>query len=160
MFKTNITALFILLAFHCIGYTQDKITIKEFTDQPFPYTISILNLSTTKNPRFKVTQGVFKNQKLQSDTIYSFTKGKTKLLINKSGNKEVFIGGIIRNRKIRMNGNIQIGITKNEFLKVFSDINDFEGDVVTFESNDYENNFIFIFRKNKLKLIKINNKKH
>ena len=169
--KVKAVAIFFLLLICCSSvYTQGgkggtkqiAITKRDFIEDPFGFKPTIENFSEKLHKRIKIKKYTFKNKKgySKSDTIYKFYKGRSLLFIDKPYKLEQsFFSGVIKNKKITLNYGIQVGMRKDDFIKIFSDIDGIAGDEITFSGKNMFNNYTFVFKNNKLRCIKIDNKK-
>ena len=148
--------MFLLVTFS--AFTQQKqISIQDFVEKPLGFKPSIDGFKNYDHPEFKLHKSYFKNH--PSDSIYKFYKGKNAFFLSKTRQGEYFFAGIVTSRKIIFNGNIHIGMTKEAFAESFTDEINTNKDTLEFRDISYPVNYTFFFKRNKLKKIKIDNKK-
>lgn len=152
--------LLLIGSFILTTYAQNGETIRiaEFMNRPFGVCPTIENLKQQKNPRLKLQRYRFK--RYESDTIYRFYRGKNQLFFNKNQHEEIFMSAHIQSRRFPFIGGIHIGMKKDDFLNTFTEpIPGTDKDTITFRSADHPNNYSFIFKRNRLQAIRIDNKK-
>ncbi len=161
-----------LMLFICLPfvYSQErtddankiKITTREFLEDPFGFQPTIENFSDMLHKRIRIKKYTFKNKRGYSklDTIYKFFKGRSVLFIDKPYKMEQsFFAGTIKNKKIKLNHGIQIGMEKDLFIDMFADIDNTPRDTIKLSDNNITNNYTFVFKNSKLHCIKIDNKR-
>ncbi len=144
------------------GKANSPIITETFLQDPFGFEPNIKNFSNKLHKRIRIRKYTFKNKQGYSklDTIYKFYKGKSELFIDKPyKGKQKFFAGVIKNKKIGLNYGMKKGMKKKSFLNIFSDLNDTEGDTIKLSGKNIFNNYTFIFKRNKLYSINIDNKK-
>jgi hypothetical protein len=142
-----------------------KISVKPlekdvFIMRPFGYEPTIKNFRTNLPSSFKLQVYSMKNIHNPSviDTIYKFYQKKSELLIYKNSNKrELFFAGNIYNHKIQLRNGVRVGMSRDEFFRCFENFKPRNDDTIRISSKRAINSINFIFKGNKLKVIKIDN---
>jgi hypothetical protein len=130
-----------------------------FILKPFGYDPTIKNFKTYL-PSFKLqvyAMGNFHHPKI-IDTIYQFHRLKSQLFIYKNrANRELFFAGNIYDSRIQLQNGIRVGVSKDVFYHCFTNMKPSLKDTVRISSKEALNSINFIFKGNKLKVIKIDN---
>jgi len=160
--KKYIILLILALSFSCseqkemVSYTP--ISQKEFLESPFGFDEKIDNFKSSELPKYKLQKYLRKNKHYpeKTDTIFKFYYKKSEVFFYKSymGN-EFLLAGKILNKQIMLKNDIRTGISKESFLSKFSDSPSFVKDSVALISDGTK--YTFIFEKDKLKRINIDN---
>ena len=137
-----------------------RISTGEFIRSPFGFALTIENFekrygNTLKRQRYFTRN---ENNSAQTDTILKYYKGKTKVFFFKLGHAKydgALIGAVIRTPAIELNNGIKTGMTKQEFFGKFSDWQYEESDTLILDLPYTSYTYNFVFKRNKLKLIKI-----
>lgn len=134
-----------------------KISQKEFLEKPFGFKKSIENFSNNSNAQFKTQKLLRKNKHYpkKTDTIYQLTYKKSKIFFKTYLGKKFLLTGNILNRQIELKNGIRIGITKDEFIKRFS--NELKLNKDSLKMIGEGTKYTFIFDKEKLYRINIDN---
>jgi hypothetical protein len=139
----------------------DKYREKEtFIIKPFGYEPTIKNFKEYLPSSFKLQVYTMKNIHRPSiiDTIYNFHHKKSKLLIYKNvNNREIFFAGNIYTDKIQLSNGVKVGMKRNDFFRCFSNLPHSEKDTIRISSKRATNSVNFIFQKNELTAIKLDN---
>jgi hypothetical protein len=167
LYKYNLPVLLIvLISFSCttkkaatkqaiVSAPQNKET---FILKPFGYEPNIRNFKTNLPSSFKLQIYSMKNMHNPAviDTIYKFYQRKSTLLIYKNAaNRELFFAGNIYNSKIQLKNGVKVGMTRTDFFRCFSDLKPNSKDTIRVSSKKAPNSINFIFKKDKLNVIKI-----
>ena len=131
-----------------------------FILKPFGYEPNLKNFKMNLPSSFKLHIYSMKNihNPAVTDTIYKFYQNKSEFLIYKNvNNRELFFGGNIYTNKIKLRNGITIGMTRLEFLNCFSNLKSDAKDTIRLSSKKAPNSMNFIFRNNKLIVIKMDN---
>ncbi len=137
-------------------YESKSITVKEFLERPFNFVPSIKNFNASMSPSYKMQR--YRMLKPPIDTIYRFYKGKNEIFLQRSKHDESMFAGSISSKKIQMQNGIQIGMYKKDFLCRFDGLMQRESDTIKLKHSDVNYCFTFIFKNDKLVLVKIDNK--
>ena len=156
---TRLTVLIILLFFGFPVHAQTvPVSKKQFAAQPFGMELTLLNFENHYKKTLKRQRYFIQNManSAQTDTIYQFYKGKTKILFYKPMKLEARImGGTIRKPEVELINGIRVGLTRKEFFEKFADWPYDESDSLTLESPATGCNFTFVFSRGQIKEIKI-----
>lgn len=129
-----------------------------FLEKPFGFEESIANFYNKSKTKFKTQKLLRRNKHYpeKTDTIYKFYYRKSEIFYYKTylGN-EFLMAGKIMNKKIILTNGIHVGIRKNDFIAKFSDKLLFKND--SLEMIGEGTKYTFIFKKNKLYRINIDN---
>ena len=165
----GLLGFFFLLLASCAGVSKSElsraktvaISKEQFAANPFGVELTLRNFENhykkvLKRQRYFV-QSVANSS--QTDTIYRYYKGKTKILFYKPMNLEAKImGGVIQKPEVELKNGIRVGLSRKEFFWKFTDWVYNESNNLTLESPASGCTFTFIFSRNKLKEIQISNK--
>ena len=135
------------------------LSMEQLVLNPFGFQPTIRNFKKNLPSGFKSKVFTTKNRHYPSvtDSIFKFIHGNSELVIYKAYGREIFIGGNIYDRHIVLKNGIQVGMSRVLFLKYFTDLKQANQDTVLLFSKKAINKFNFIFKKDKLKAIKIDN---
>ena len=131
-----------------------------FTLKPFGYEPTIKNFRVYLPSSFKLQVYSMKNIHNPSviDTIYRFHQSKSEFFIYKNvNNREMFFAGNIYTTKIKLNNGVKVGMDRSEFYKCFTNMKTSTRDTIRVSTKRATNSINFIFKKNKLDVIKIDN---
>jgi len=131
-----------------------------FIVKPFGYEPSIKNFKTYLPSSFKLQVYSMKNIHNPAiiDTIYKFYQRKSELFIYKNvSNKELFFAGNIYSSKIQLQNGVKVGMNRNDFFQCFSNLSPNKKDTIRISSKRATNSINFIFKDNKLEVIRIDN---
>jgi hypothetical protein len=134
-------------------------TKENFILNPFGYEPSIKNFSVYL-PSYKLQIYTTKNRLNPSvkDSIFRFYRKKNELFIYKTkAGRELFVAANIYDNKILMQNRIRVGIDRSEFFKSFTNFKPSSEDTIRITSKKAGNTYYFIFKNDKLKIIKIDN---
>ncbi len=134
-----------------------KINQKEFLETPFGFKETIQNFSNLEKPKFKTQKLLRKNKHYpeKTDTIYQLTYKKSEIFFYKTHEgKEFLLAGKVLNKEIQLKNGIQVGISKDQFKGRFSEELQFKDSL---QLNGEGTKYTFIFTKNKLSRINIDN---
>ena len=137
---------------------NQTISQDEFLNQPFGFTESIQNFQQLNNPRFKTQKLLRKNKHYpeKTDTIYQFTYKKSQIFFYKTHfGKEFLLAGKVLNKQIKLKNDIHVGLSKEDFIKRFSDNLNIQNDSIQMIGDGTK--YTFIFNKEKLYRINIDN---
>jgi hypothetical protein len=126
---------------------------------PFTFEPTVANFCTHFKPSYKLKIFTKKNTFYPSaiDSIYRFSYKKSELFIYKAYERELFVGGSIFDNIVVLRNGIRVGISRKDFFSCFSDLKSSTDDTIRITSKKGINSFNFIFKKDKLKAIKIDN---
>lgn len=126
-----------------LGYAP---TIKNFrTYLPSSFKLQIYSMKNLHNPQIV-------------DTIYRFHQNKSEFFIYKNlNNRELFFAGNIYTPKIQLRNGVKVGMKRNEFYQCFTNLKPTTKDTVRVSMKQATNSVNFIFRKDKLAVIKLDN---
>lgn len=139
---------------------NSSVTKEIFITDPFGYKPTIKNFTTNLFPQFKLQVYSIKNihNPAVSDTIYRFYRKKSELFLYKTTDgKELFFAGNIFDSKVVFKNGVKVGIPKNDFFKSFTNLIPTLNDTIIIASKRATTLFKFIFKKDKLQVIKIDN---
>ena len=156
----HLTYLTVLLVLRSYGLFAQTVPVskEQFATHPFGIKLTLLNFENQYKKVLKRQKYFIQNManSSQTDTIYSFYKGKTKILFYKPMRLEAkIVGGTIRQPKVELTNGIRVGLTRKEFFGKFTDWLYDESDNLTLESPASGCNFTFVFSRDQLKEIKI-----
>jgi hypothetical protein len=166
-FAVSVFAIAGLISMSCShrAMVQSSISISKpvekesFIAKPFGYEPTVKNFKANL-PSYKLQVYTMKNIHNHSiiDTIYKFHRRKDELLIYKNVNNiEMFFAGRISSDKIKLKNGVRVGMSRDEFYKSFTNLRPKAEDTVRISSKRAPNSFNFIFKGNKLIMIKIDN---
>lgn len=148
-----------------IGCTVQKankeiiaISQKDFLESPFGFKENIKNFTDLSSPSFRSQKLLRKNKHYpeKTDTIYQLTFKKSEIFFYKTHLKQEFLlAGKVLNKEIHLKNDIHVGITKDQFISKFSDELKFKADSLQMIGEGTK--YTFLFRKNKLYRINIDN---
>ncbi len=158
--------LLILLLASCAGVSKSELTRaktiaiskEQFAASPFGFELTLHNFENhykkvLKRQRYFI-QNI--NNSAQTDTIYRYYRGKSKILFYKPMRLEAkIIGGTIRKPEVELRNGIRVGLSRKEFFWKFTDWLYDESDSLTIESPVAGCTFTFIFKHDKIKEIQI-----
>ncbi|MFC2096303.1 hypothetical protein ACFLQ3_01220 [Bacteroidota bacterium] len=131
---------------------------KEFLERPFGFDESIENFLNIVKPKFQTQKLLRKNKHYpeKTDTIYQFRYKKSEIFFYKTHQgQEFLLAGKVLNKQINLKNNIQVGITKDDFISKFSDEINFKADSLQMIGEGTK--YTFIFQEGKLYRINIDN---
>ena len=135
------------------------VNLEEFAAKPFGFVLTLKNFEENYKKTLKRQRYFVENlaNPAQTDTIYTFYKGKkTKIIFYQQRHFDGrLMGGRIRNQKVELNNGIRTGLTRREFFEKFADWEYTEDDTLIIESPATGSAFSFSFSRNKLKEINI-----
>jgi hypothetical protein len=165
-----IGALVTVLSIVVISCSNKKITTvpiatnpidkEAFIIKPFGYEPSIKNFKANLPSSFKLQVYSMKNIHNPTiiDTIYNFHQKNSKFLVYKNrNNRELFFAGNIYTDKIQLQNGIRVGISRADFYKRFNNLKPDQKDTIRISSKKAPNSINFIFKNDKLSVIKIDN---
>ena len=137
---------------------------EQFAANPFGFELTLRNFENHYYKKVLKRQRYFIQNMVnssQTDTIYRYYKGKTKILFYKPMRLEAKImGGVIRKPEVELKNEIRVGLSRNEFFWKFTDWLYDESDSLTLESPATGCSFTFVFSRDKLKEIQIAGKQN
>ena len=89
------------------------------------------------------------------DSVFKFIHRSSDLIIYKASGREIFIGGNIYDNKVQLKNGVKVGMSREMFFHCFSDLKVSSLDTIRLFNKMSNNKFNFIFRKDKLSAIKI-----
>jgi hypothetical protein len=134
-------------------------TKEAFILNPFGYEPTIKKFSTYL-PSYKLQIYTTRNRLNPSitDSIFRFYHKKNELFIYKTkSGRELFVAGNIYDNRILLQNGVKVGIERGDFFRCFSNFKPNANDTIRITSKQAANSFYFIFKRNKLSLIKIDN---
>ncbi len=143
-----------------LSVAHSTVTKEIFITDPFGYKPTIKNFSFYLFPQFKLQIYSIKNihNPAVSDTIYRFYRKKSELFIYKTTDgKELFFAGNIFDAKVVLKNGVKVGTSKDDFFKSFTNLKPILNDTIALGSKRSTSLFKFIFKKDKLQAIKIDN---
>lgn len=164
-----VACIFLIFIYACvkkpIGKTNlsienSSVTKEIFITDPFGYKPNIKNFSANLFPQFKLQIYSIKNihNPAVSDTIYRFYRKKSELFIYKTNDgKELFFAGNIFDTKVVFQNGVKVGVQKSDFFKGFTNLKPTMSDTIEFGSKRSTTLLKFIFKNEKLHVIKIDN---
>jgi len=160
-----IMAIMVVSACTTKTLTKSPLAIKPldkeiFIIKPFGYEPTIKNFKANLPSSFKLQVYSMKNLHNPSiiDTIYRFHQRKSELFIYKNvNNKELFFAGNIYTDKIELRNGVKVGMARNDFFQCFSNLKPNAKDTIRISSKRATNSVNFIFKNNKLTVIKLDN---
>lgn len=138
--------------------TSKAITQKEFLVSPFGFAETIESFTNRSSAKFKTQKLLRKNKHYpeKTDTIFQLRYKKSEILFYKTHQgKEFLLAGKILNKQIKLKNDIQIGISKDQFINKFSNELSFNADSLQMIGEGTK--YTFIFQKGKLHRINIDN---
>ncbi len=131
----------------------------QLVQYPFSYEPTVKNFTYYLKPCYKLKVFTSPNRLIPSrtDTIFRFYRNKSELFIYKAYEREIFIAGNIYDKRIIMRNGIRVGISRKDFIKCFTDLPVDKEDTIRLTSRKALNSMYFVFRKDKLKAIRIDN---
>ncbi len=155
-----------LLLFSCVGVSKSELTRaktfamskEQFAARPFGFELTLRNFEAhygkeLKKQRYFLTSP---SNASYTDTIYHFSKGKTKIFFYKPMRLEAkMVGGNIYKPEIKLYNDISVGISRKEFFWKFTDWLYDSSDSLVLESLVTGCTFTFVFSRDKLKSIRI-----
>jgi hypothetical protein len=158
----------LLLTVSCAGVSKSELTRaktiaiskEQFAASPFGFELTLANFEShyyrkkvLKRQRYFIENIV---NSAQTDTIYRYYKGKTKILFYKPMRLEAKImGGTIRKPEVELRNGISVGLSRKEFFWRFTDWTYDESDSLAIESPATGCTFTFIFRRDRISEIQI-----
>ncbi len=136
---------------------QDK---EVFILKPLGYEPTIKNFKTNLPSSFKLQVYSMKNihNPAITDTIYRFHQKNSEFFIYKNiTNRELFFAGNIYTPKIQLKNGVKVGMSKVDFFRCFSNLKSNPKDTIRISSKKAANSVNFIFKDDKLNIIKIDN---
>jgi len=162
--KKIVYVVFLLLFFGCKSVNKtaevdyEKISKKEFLEQPFGFTEDIKSFSENESSKFMTQKLLRKNKHYpeKTDTIYQFRYRKSEIFFYKTHlGQEFLLAGKILNKQIVLTNDIKVGLSKEDFQNRFS--NQLNMDSDTLEMIGEGTKYTFIFENDKLHRINIDN---
>lgn len=159
----------LLLLASCAGVSKSElarakaiaISKEQFAANPFPFELTLRNFEIHYRKALKRQRYFIEStaNSSQTDTIYCFHRGKTKIFFYKPMKLEAkLIAGNIYKPEVELQNEIRVGISRKEFFWKFTDWLYDESDSLTLESPATECVFTFVFSRDKLKEIRITSK--
>ena len=99
-----------------------------------------------------------RNDSELTDTIYQFSYHRSSFFVFKASGREVFVGASLCDPCIVMRNGIHVGITRKEFFQCIPDLKPERMDTVRLISLRTMNGYNFIFKKDLLRCIKVDNR--
>lgn len=161
--------ILIVLFFVCISCStgekatlrQDcqSITLNEFLDQPVYAPLNLKDFRSEYGKQFrlkKFRRNLDENNPIV-DTIYQYIKGNNAFVFYASENndKESFLTLKIADNRIELENCLHIGMERSRLEELLSDFPEESEDTVKINNDDRQG--VFIFRKNQLEKVHINN---
>ena len=140
------------------SFKSEPVSTKIFLNNPFVFAETTENFSSNTTLKFDVEKVAQDNKHYpnKKDTIYTFTYRKSEIIIYKSHTgKEFLLAGKIVDKKMKLSNSIRIGMSKNDFLKRFTDHLKIKDDRI--QIMDEGTKYTFIFKNEKLAQIDIDN---
>jgi len=162
--KRIIYIVFLVLVFGCNAVNKtaeadyEKISKKEFLEQPFGFAEDIKSFSENASSKFRTQKLLRKNKHHpeKTDTIYQFKYRKSEIFFYKTHlGQEFLLAGKILNKQIVLTNDIKVGLSKEDFQNRFS--NQLNMDSDTLEMIGEGTKYTFIFENDKLHRINIDN---
>ncbi len=156
----RIISIFIIIALGYSVYAQtpQKNTIKsyQFVIKPFNNKITSGYLTDNYWWRQRLKKEIVRNQhNNQIDTIIYVKTGQSEFRFYKTRDREMFFYADIRNRRIKLNHNIHIGMRKGELEQLFEDVETIEKNPFSITNRNQISKCNFHFRRNRVKRIVI-----
>lgn len=159
--KNHLLIFILLSAISLSNFAQDKhkaLSQEEFLEAPLGFKETIENFKTKTNVRFKLKKYLNRNKHYPeiADTIYQFRYRKSEIFFIRTHlGKEFLIAGKVENRRIKFVNDIHVGMKKDEFKSRFTNQLDFQNDRIELIGEGTK--YTFIFKRNKLRRINIDN---
>lgn len=160
--KKYTVAILIISLLGCTAQKTDvnyqAISQKEFLESPFGFTENIENFTNLSKPKFKTKKLLRRNKHYpeKTDTIYQFIYKKSEIFFYKTHlGQEFLLTGKIMNKQIILRNGVRVGLSKNEFIKRFSDKFELKSDSLQMIGEGTK--YTFIFNQGKLYRINIDN---
>ena len=162
----------LMLLISCAGVSKSEssrtetvaISKAQFAVQPFGFELTLRNFENHYYKKVLKRQRYFIQSMAnssQTDTIYRYYKGKTKILFYKPMRLEAKImGGVILKPEVELKNGIRVGLSRKDFFSKFTDWPYDESDSLTLESPATGCTFTFVFTRDKLKEIQIAGKQN
>src|SRR6056297_776733 len=156
--------VFLFLFFGCNTVNKtaevdyEKISKKEFLEQPFGFDEDIKNFSKNTSSKFRTQKLLRKNKHYpeKTDTIYQFKYRKSEIFFYKTHlGQEFLLAGKILNKQIVLTNAIKVGLSKEDFQNRF--LNQLNMDSDTLEMIGEGTKYTFIFENDRLHRINIDN---
>jgi hypothetical protein len=148
----------------CVGVSNNELsrakTIayskEQFAALPFGFELTVENIERHYGKALKVEHYLINDQ---PEEIYRFFRGKTEIFFLKPHQSDVqVVSGNIYLSTVKLNNGICVGISRKEFFWKFSDWLYDSAETLTLHSPAIGCSFKFVFAKNKLKSIHIDNR--
>jgi len=162
--KRIIYIVFLVLVFGCNAVNKtaeadyEKISKKEFLEQPFGFAEDIKSFSENASSKFRTQKLLRKNKHYpeKTDTIYQFKYRKSEIFFYKTHlGQEFLLAGKILNKQIVLTNAIKVGLSKEDFQNRF--LNQLNMDSDTLEMIGEGTKYTFIFENDRLHRINIDN---
>jgi hypothetical protein len=159
--KNHILIFILLLVISLSNFAQDNpktLNQEEFLEAPLGFKETIENFKTKTNVRFKLKKYLNRNKHYPeiADTIYQFRFRKSEIFFIRTHlGKEFLIAGKVENRRIKFVNDIHVGMKKDDFMSRFTNQLVCQNDSV--EMIGEGTKYTFIFKRNKLRRINIDN---
>ncbi|MDR2037814.1 MAG: hypothetical protein LBQ60_07820 [Bacteroidales bacterium] len=161
---SRIYVLCALVFFSCAGVSNSELTRaktiaqskEQFAANPFGFEITVDNFQHHYGNILKQEYYLITNQENElAVKIYWFHKGKTEIRITQT---DRLMSADIYDTKIKLKNDIHVGLSRKEFFWKFTDWMYDSADSLTLFSADAGCTFTFVFSKDKLKSIHIENR--
>lgn len=139
---------------------ERRVTVGMFLELPFGYEPSVNSFQSNLGRRVKLQKYSVTNRLDPSltDTVYRFYYRKSELFLYRTQKgRDLFFAGNIYHSRFPLSNGIQVGMKKEDFFDVFSDLDYTAGDSTRLSTRRAEHNYTFYFKKGKLTKIKIDN---
>jgi hypothetical protein len=166
MGSSNKALLIVFLLFFISCQTADitstgnckTITAQAFLQHPFHSDLNLNDFQNRFGDRFKLKKfrrNLHGNEN-SADTIYQFIKGKNAFIFyNTENNENSFLTLKIGDENIELKNCIRIGMDKSRLKELISDLPPISEDTIKVDNGNRQ--AVFIFRRNQLDKIHINN---
>jgi hypothetical protein len=135
-----------------------KISLADFDENPFDYEISAEVLIAKLGKKFKVAKEIVRNTHNAriKDTIFHLSYQTTKIKIYKSQGNEMIFSAQISDSAVEMRNKINIGMSKEEFWRKFTDLEkyQYQQGVIEMNGEDEMSSYVLTLQPN---LIKVSN---
>jgi hypothetical protein len=152
----------------CVGVSKTELTRaktivmdrEQFAENPFGFELTPENVEKRYGKLLKKQRYFLQSpaNEENTDIIYRFYKGKTKILFYKPEKLSAkLISGSIYHPDVKLKNEIHVGLSRKEFFWKFSDWLYDEAESLVLDSPATGNSFTFVFSRDRLKSIRISN---
>jgi len=149
VFITLLVAAFACKPTHEISKSSaNPVSVSNFLSQPFGVDENIRALKSCFDKSVKIRKMIRKNKydANKTDTIFRFYTRKSEVFVYKTYfNREMLLGGIIKDNKFPLVNGVAPGMNRTDFFKSFNDLTSTQKDSVILYDKGLMRKFTFLF---------------